>query len=495
MLHFYGSWSVAMSIVVVVLVAIVAPGVAARRVYLQARRLQQAATLLNHQATHDALTDLPNRSTFIERLRQLTRERTDGQLLVAVMLVDLDRFKPVNDSLGCTIGDAVLQEVAARLRLIVGQDGEVARLGADEFLVMAQLPGTRDVIRMAGRIVQRLGQAYAVGPAELHLAASVGATTFPFDNSVADVLVSHADEAMYEAKHCGGNGYCVFVPGTTVYTPDRIEIENDLWHAVERGQLEVWYQPQVDVQSGRIVGLEALARWRHPTRGMIPPVVFVPIAETSDIIQQLGRWIMDDVCRQVSAWRQEGFDDIRVAVNLSARQFRQPDLAAVIQQALERNRLEPRHIELEVTESSVMSDFARTREILEQLNHVGMRVAIDDFGTGCSSMSYLRQLPVNYLKIDRSLISELGSNARSDAIVKAVIDLAHGMGMSTIAEGVESALQLGSLRQFGCDQYQGFYFSRALPASDVSAWLRRRPRHLSDAETVQSLLESVGRLA
>ncbi len=409
----------------------------ASRARAHAERLQLANARLTHQATHDALTDLPNRALFIERLKQGIAAYADDPRPLAVMLVDLDRFKPINDSLGHGTGDAVLGEVGGRLQLLASDAGAVARMGADEFLVLARVTGARDVIAFAERIVHSLAQPYRVGEVELHMAASVGVTTFPFDNSPADVLVSHADEAMYEAKHDGGNGYRIFVPGTTVYTLDRIQLENDLWHAIERRQLELHYQPQVNVRDGQIVGLEALARWRHPQRGWVSPSEFIPLAESSGLIQHIGQWILEEVCRQISSWRGAGFDNIRVAVNLSARQFRQPDLVSVFEQTMNRYGIQAHHLELEVTESVVMSNFERARDTLEQLNHAGLRIAVDDFGTGYSSLSYLKRLPIGYLKIDRSFVMDLGTNVQSDAIVKAIIALAHGLGMSAIAEGVE----------------------------------------------------------
>ena len=464
----------------------------ASRARAHAERLQIANARLTHQATHDALTDLPNRALFIEQLKQGITAYAEDRRPLAVMLVDLDRFKPINDSLGHGTGDAVLGEVAGRLQALANDAGAVARMGADEFLVLARVAGARDVIEFAERIVHSLAQPYRVGAIELHMAASVGVTTFPFDNSSADVLVSHADEAMYEAKHDGGNGYRIFVPGTTVYTLDRIQLENDLWHAIERHQLELHYQPQVNIRDGQIVGLEALARWRHPLRGWVSPSEFIPLAESSGLIQRIGQWILEEVCRQINSWRRAGFDNIRVAVNLSARQFRQPDLVSVVEQTMHRYGIQAHHLELEVTESVVMSNFERARDTLEQLNHAGLRIAVDDFGTGYSSLSYLKRLPIGYLKIDRSFVMDLGTNVQSDAIVKAIIALAHGLGMSAIAEGVETTAQLACLLEFGCDHYQGYLFSRPRSAEHIIELLRREPLPFTDGDAVRSLLESAG---
>jgi diguanylate cyclase len=465
------------------------------RTQLHRQRLHMANTRLNHQQTHDALTTLPNRSAFLNALQSAIDRSVAGnsaKTLLAVMLVDLDRFKIVNDSLGHEFGDAVLQEVARRLQHTLGDAGIAARLGGDEFLVMLQAVDTQSIIRMANRILERLSQFYEVQSIELHLAASVGITTYPFDRSVPYVLLSHADEAMYEAKHRGGNGFQFFVPGTTVFTMQRLELENDLRNAVALGQLELHYQPQVEVASGKIVGLEALARWKHPSHGWIPPGEFIPLAEASDLIVHIGKWILDEACRQAKLWQDEGFGGLKMAVNLSARQFRQPDLLSMIRQTVGKHGLQPEHIVIELTESVVMSDANRAVETLEQMHQSGFEVAVDDFGTGYSSMSYLKRLPVSELKIDQSFVSDLGSSAKSDSIVRAIISLAHGLGMTVIAEGVETAAQLSFLRAFGCDQYQGYLYSRPRNAADTVELLRSKPQPFEGDISQELLLRSAG---
>jgi diguanylate cyclase (GGDEF)-like protein len=447
-----------------------------------AHRLEKANSQLNFQATHDTLTKLPNRAQFL-RFLQSAIEAVDGKpsnTLLAVMLVDLDRFKIVNDSLGHSYGDAILQEASTRLRYLLDEGEMAARLGGDEFLMLIRTQDAKSVINRAHEIVLSLSKTYNIESVELHLAASVGITTYPFDRSTADVLISHADEAMYDAKHSGGNGIRFFMPGTTVFTVERLQLENDLRIAPQLGQLELHYQPQVEIRSGRIVGLEALARWQHPIHGRVPPDEFIPLAEASDLIVQIGRWILDAACKQLRLWHLDGFGELSVAVNLSARQFRQPYLLAMIQRIVASHGLQPRHVVIELTESVVMSDAHRSFDTLEKLHRLGFKVAVDDFGTGYSSMSYLKRLPVSKLKVDRSFVSDLGASTKSDSIVKAIIALAHGLGMTVVAEGVETKAQRYLLAEFGCDQFQGYLFSRPRNSADIVELLQAKPEPVEE---------------
>jgi diguanylate cyclase (GGDEF)-like protein len=443
------------------------------RTRLHALGLRKINARLAHQAMHDALTELPNRAQFVEAAQRAISDAVSVESKIAVMLVDLDRFKIVNDSLGHELGDAVLREVAARLREVVGTEGLPARMGGDEFLVMLMAADTKDIVQIAHRIVARLAQTYLLDSMELHLSASVGLTIYPYDNSPPAVLISHADEAMYEVKHNGGNGLQCFVPGTTLYTRERLELENDLWQAADSGQLRLNYQPQVELRSGRIVGVEALARWHHPSRGWVSPGEFIPIAESSDLILKIGSWVLEEACRQLRLWRLEGIADLTVAVNMSARQFRQPGLVEKILKTLASNGVEPDSMEIELTESIVMADAGNGIETLNQLCAAGFTIAVDDFGTGYSSLSYLQRLPIGRLKIDQSFVRNLGASAESDGIVQAVIALAHGLNMSVVAEGVETPAQLERLRAFGCDFGQGYLFGRPRKASDLREELRR----------------------
>jgi diguanylate cyclase len=482
------------SLLIITLVAGVFDAQMEMRARSHARRLEKANSQLTFQAMHDPLTNLPNRAQFLGALQSaIAAVEAIPSNLLAVMLVDLDRFKIVNDSLGHSYGDAVLKEAGARLRYLL-EDGEMAaRLGGDEFLMLIKAVDAKSVFNRANEIVLSLGKTYNVESVELHLAASVGITTYPFDRSTADVLISHADEAMYDAKHNGGNGIRFFVPGTTVFTVERLQLENDLRIAPQLGQLELHYQPQVEIRSGKIVGLEALARWQHPVHGWVPPDEFIPLAEASDLIVHLGRWILNAACKQLRLWHLEGFSDMSVAVNLSARQFRQSDLLTMIQKIVTNHGLQPRHVVIELTESVVMSDAHRSFDTLEKLHRLGFKVAVDDFGTGYSSMSYLKRLPVNKLKVDRSFVSDLGASTKSDSIVKAIISLAHGLGMTVVAEGVETNAQRYLLAEFGCDQFQGYLYSRPRDAADIVELLKAKPQPVDDfleGAQVDALMQS-----
>jgi diguanylate cyclase (GGDEF)-like protein len=466
----------ALALMAITLVTVVFDGHLATRASLHSQWLHKLNSQLIHRQAHDSLTDLPSRGLFIDRLEQAIAEccaAPDSDTLLTVMLIDLDRFSIVNDSLGHGSGDAILLEVTRRLKSLVGSADFVARLGGDEFLVLTRRTQTREVARLAGQIVQALARPYANEAAELHLAASVGITTYPFDDAKPEVLISHADEAMHEMKADGGGGYRFFVPGTTAFSMERLQLENDLRKAPGKGELELHYQPQVDIASGRTIGFEALIRWRHPERGMISPGEFIPLAEESDLIVHIGKWIMEEACRQMRTWHDAGFVTISVAVNLSARQFRQPNLLETIKATVASNGLQPRHIVIELTESAVMSDADRSIAILEELHRSGFQVAVDDFGTGYSSMNYLKRLPVSKLKIDQSFVSELGVSEKTGAIVKAVVQLAHGLDMVVVAEGVETEAQLLCLKALDCDQYQGYLYSRPLTAANATELLRR----------------------
>jgi diguanylate cyclase (GGDEF)-like protein len=448
------------------------------------QNLERANSELQHRATHDALTGLPNRALIADRLDQaLARAARDGRQ-AAVLVLDLDRFKLVNDSLGHQAGDELLCDAARKLRDTLRAVDSIARTGGDEFLIiLADLADAGGARVAAEKLLGCLRDSCAIRGHALHARSSIGISMFPADGDTAETLVAHADEAMYVAKGRGGDGFAFFERGMSGFAQHRLKLENELRDALTREEFELHYQPKVEVRSGAITSLEALLRWRHPIHGLVPPAEFIPAAEESGLIVPIGQWVLREACRQMQLWRAGCVTALRVAVNVSPVQFCQPGLLPMIRGLLDEYRLPADSLELELTESTVMSGIESSVRILQELSRMGVVVAIDDFGTGYSSMSYLRRLPVDKLKIDRSFISELGRNLDDDAIVRALISLAHSLRLKVVAEGVETAAQLDCLRLLNCDQYQGFLTSPALPPAEIEALLRSRAAANLDRES------------
>jgi diguanylate cyclase (GGDEF)-like protein len=439
--------------------------------------LETANKQLRHLATHDALTGLPNRVLMDDRISQsIALADSQGQSF-AVMLLDLDRFKSVNDSLGHRAGDELLKEVAQRLKGVVRDVDTVARLGGDEFVLIITPSPERDVAQqVATRIIDAMQAPIRIAGVEIHTSPSIGIAFYPGDAATLETLLANADAAMYSAKERGRNNYQLFVPSMNAATYEKVRLESDMRIALEQKQFELHYQPKVNTATGVMHGAEALLRWWHPVRGAIPPAEFIPIAEECGLIGSIGAWVVREACRQARAWQVAGLPPLRVAVNLSPSQFRQGDIVAMIRDALDQAGLEPRFLEVELTETTVMTDPEESIAILEKLSEMGVLVSVDDFGTGYSSMSYLRRFPIDKLKIDRGFINEVMSRPEDASIVRAIISLAHSLKLKVVAEGVESPDQLEFLKTLGCDQYQGFHFSPALPASQFEALVRsKRP--------------------
>jgi diguanylate cyclase len=458
----------ALGLLVVTLVTAVYDAHLQSRSRAQALRLEQANAELQHQATHDALTGLPNRVLFLDRLeRQIAHSERDGGLF-AVLAVDLDRFKVINDTLGHAAGDELLVEISHRLSKTIRAVDTVARTGGDEFLLLiAGIHQAADVSVIASKLIGELDKAVSVSGTEVHPSASIGISVYPADGAESDSLVAHADEAMYLAKQRGRNGFQFFSPGMSVFSRERMEFESDLRRALSLKQFEVHYQPKIDVANGRMNSVEALLRWRHPTRGLIGPLEFIPLAEESGMMFSIGEWVLREACRQARQWQKDGLPFLRIAVNISPIHFRQPKFLEIVRSALLDHDLEPRYLEIELTESTVMDHAESSVHILEELSRMGVVVSIDDFGTGYSSMSYLRRFPIDKLKIDRSFINDLTTHADAASIVQAIISLAHSLNLKVVAEGVETAEQLLQLRELGCDQFQGFYRSAAVLPAEI----------------------------
>jgi diguanylate cyclase (GGDEF)-like protein len=435
--------------------------------------LETANRQLRHLATHDALTGLPNRVLMDDRIRQSIMLADSVDQTFAVILLDLDRFKLVNDSLGHRAGDELLKEVAQRLKTVVRDIDTVARLGGDEFVLIIPPSLDRDLPRqVATRIIDALQPSVRISGIEIHTSPSIGIAFYPDDAKTVESLVANADAAMYCAKQRGRNNFQCFLPTMNTATQEKVRLESDMRVALEKKQFQLHYQPKVNTATGIMHGAEALLRWTHPVRGAIPPSEFIPIAEECGLIGPIGAWVVQEACKQARAWQIAGLPPLRVAVNLSPSQFRQGNIVEMIGDALNQAGLEPRFLEVELTETTVMSDPEESIAILEQLSKMGVLVSVDDFGTGYSSMSYLRRFPIDKLKIDRGFISEVMSRPDDASIVRAIISLAHSLRLKVVAEGVESTEQLDFLKTLGCDQYQGFHFSPALPASQFEALVR-----------------------
>jgi diguanylate cyclase (GGDEF)-like protein len=436
--------------------------------------LEAANHQLRHLATHDALTGLPNRVLLDDRLDQTIVLAERDKRRFAVLVLDLDRFKVINDSLGHRAGDELLNEVARRLQSVVTKPDTVARIGGDEFvLVLGSATERMDAERIAQRAIDALKAPVRISGVDLHISTSIGIAFYPTDGTWSENLIAHADAAMYCAKQRGHNNLQFFEQGMDIATRERVKLESDLHTAVAQGQFELHYQPKVETATDDFHSVEALIRWQHPERGTIMPENFIPLAEDSGLINAIGEWVLREACRQCKAWQQEGLPPMRVAVNVSASQFRQGNLLGVIHAAVNDAGLDPRCLELELTESAVMTNPEESASILEKLSSMGVLVSVDDFGTGYSSMSYLRRFPIDKLKIDRGFVKDLMTRADDASIVQAIISLAHSLRLKVVAEGVETPEQLHSLKSMGCDQYQGFHFSPPLSATDIGALMRR----------------------
>jgi diguanylate cyclase (GGDEF)-like protein/PAS domain S-box-containing protein len=423
---------------------------------------------VNHLAHHDQLTGLPNRVLLDDRMRQAIQRARRNRHKVAVLMVDVDYFKRINDSLGHSAGDVLLDAIAKKLCSAVRQTDTVARMGGDEFvIVMPEFRDEKDAERCAEAIIQKVSTPTMLGNREVNVTVSVGLCVFPDCAQDADSLLKNADAALYEAKEGGRNSFHVFNQSMVVATADKLEFEHDLRHALINGELSLHYQPQVSCITGEVIGVEALLRWIHPRRGSIPPPQFIPLAEATGLIVPIGEWAIRTACHEGKELQDALGRELVIAVNLSPRQFRQKNLTAQVDMALRESGLPAHSLEIEITEQTLMTNSATTNETLMQLRKLGVKIAIDDFGTGFSSFSYLLQYEVDRLKIDRSFVNRTADDPNAAAIVRAIISMAHGLNLKVVAEGVETNGQLNFLLRRRCDEAQGFYFGKAVPAEMV----------------------------
>ncbi len=437
---------------------------------------RQLSARMVYQATHDALTDLPNLNLLRDRLKQaIARARRTHQNL-ALLFVGLDHFKKINEGLGHTAGDALLWAVATRLRGCGRKEDTIARVGGDEFIcVLEGLHQEDRVVDFCNKLMKILQYPFQVESRECFVTASIGICLFPKDGEDVETLLKNADTALHRAKEMGRDNFHFYAQDMHDRALDRLMLEQDLRRALERGDLELHYQPQLDLRRHRIIGVEALLRWRHPERGRIPPMLFVPLAEESGLIEIIGEWVLRTACRQATAWQVEGLPALRMAVNMSPRQFLRPGLAGTVERILRETDLEPGYLDLEITESLLMKDVESAIATMHELKAIGVRLSIDDFGTGYSSLNYLKRFPIDQLKIDKSFLREIETSRDDLAITLAMIAMAHGMGLTVIAEGVENEVQLAFLRANDCDEIQGYHIGRPVPAHEIAALLQKAP--------------------
>jgi len=433
----------------------------------------QAEEELARMAHYDSLTGLPNRALLQDRLKRAMSRAERGHTLLAVMFLDLDQFKEINDSLGHSVGDAVLKEIALRLESGLRATDTVARLGGDEFTILLEkVRSVEEISRIAEKLLRAISARADVAGHELHLSTSIGVTVYPLDHRDADALLRNADLAMYHAKQEGRNNVQFFSRDMSERTETRVDLLGRLRGAVARGELQLHYQPQVDVRSGAVIGVEALLRWNDPERGQVPPMHFIPLAEDTGLIVEIGEWVLREACSQAKAWLDAGLGPLTVAVNLSPRQFRQKNLVSRVGAILAETALPPHLLELEITESTVMHRTEEAAASLRALHELGVQISLDDFGTGYSSLAYLHRFPVHSLKVDQSFVRDIKSDRDDAAIVSTVISLARQLNLKALAEGVETEAQLAFLRVRGCDSFQGYLFCRPQPSADIEALLR-----------------------
>ncbi len=449
---------------------------------------QRKQAELHYLAHYDALTRIPNRMLFSDRLNQACREasRNDGE--VALLFIDVDRFKQVNDSLGHRFGDALLVAIAGRLLDCARDCDTVARLGGDEFAVlMESIQGAADAEALAWRLVESMRQPFQILDREVTVSISIGIAVYPRDDGQVDILLSKADAAMYEVKVSGRNGYRQFSAATTSFSLERSSLEAELKQALVNDEFVLCYQPQFDLASGQVVGVEALIRWIHPSRGLLNPGGFIGIAEESGLIVQIGDWVVAEACRQHRAWLRQGLPALRLAVNISPLQFRQPDFIQRISRLMSETCVDPSFLEFELTESTLMHDASLVLDMLGELQAIGVHLSLDDFGTGYSSLGYLNRYPIERLKIDQSFVRNIDRMPINQSIIRSIVALAKSLSLQVVAEGVETEAELALMRTFQCDEVQGYLCARPMPAAAFSEWLRARQAEQADTRRCGSV--------
>ena len=439
---------------------------------------RQVKEKLKFFAFHDGLTGLPNRALFGDRLSVALAQARRSRQMLAVLFLDLDRFAAVNESFGYPFGDRFLWQVAERVRNGIRAGDTMARLGGDEFAILVQrIRSEEDAAKVAQKVLESTRLPFSVDEKELFITMSIGATTYPTDGSDVETLSRNAHAALRRAKEHGGDNYQLYSPEMNARAAAHLSLEHRLRQAIQSEQLILHYQTLIDLRSGRILGAEALLRWLHPELGLLPPGDFIPLAEMSGLIRPIGQWVLSASCAQLREWHDLGHSDLRVTVNVSPRQFQEPDFVTDVIRAIDESRIPPASLDLEITETSTMQDLEGSIEKLHKLRQLNVRVSLDDFGTGFASLNHLRRFPLDRIKLDRSFVQELPGNPDHCALARAVITMAHALRLSIVAEGVETSEQLAFLRDEGCDEAQGYFFSEPLPAPEFRALLAAAPAH------------------
>ena len=441
---------------------------------------KEAEEFINFQAYHDLLTRLPNRSLFKDRLNLAVAQARRVDSNVAVMFLDLDRFKVINDSLGHAMGDRLLQAVAMRLEGVLRKCDTLSRFGGDEFtLLLPNINGTEDARIIAKKVINTLKEPFMLGEHEAFVGVSIGISMFPVGGESVDELIKNADTAMYHVKSRGKDGYQFFSPSMGVADSNRIHLEREIRKALDHGEFKVFYQPQINAKTNEVIGVEALVRWEHPTRGLVFPGEFLPLAEETRLMSDISEWVLKTACSEVQSWINSGHPNIRLSVNFSAHQVEHPRFVDRLLDVLQENNFPSENLEIEITENAIMNDLEQMTKKLNRLAEHGITIAIDDFGTGYSSLNYLRQLPIHTLKVDQSFVKDIEETMGDACIVNAIVNMAHGLKLNIVAEGVETETQLDYLRNLGCQEIQGFYFGKAEPGSHVLQRLKTLPDRIA----------------
>jgi diguanylate cyclase (GGDEF)-like protein len=434
---------------------------------------RQAEATISYQVDHDVLTGLSNRKYLYEHLVKVIENSEDKKQRFAILFLDIDRFKLINNSLGHSVGDLLLKAVSERLKNLLKEGDLIVRWGADEFVIVAKdINSTDEVVQIAEVMIQSLTVPFHCGGHELHITTCIGASIYPDHNINVEALIQNADMAMYKAKSEGQNSFQFYVPNMQEQSFQRLLMENNLRRAIENDELLIYYQPQIDLNTNKIVGLEVLLRWKHVTLGSIPPNKFIPLAEETGLILVIGVWVLRQTCLQAIAWQKMGFPPIQMGVNLSVKQLQQKSFLSSLNQILEETNFDPHYLELEITEGIMMDNIEEKVVLLNQFRKMGIRLSVDDFGTGYSALSYLKDLPVDTLKIDRIFVEHITHNKHDQSIVASIINLSHSLNLTVIAEGAETKEQVDVLRSLGCDQIQGYFFYKPLPADEIEILLR-----------------------